>query len=563
MSVSRSSPTLLPARERAGHASRGRAERGFVALVIAAVLVLTTLPFIFAYTTAPPDRYFTGVMFNIPDHNQYFAWMRDLSRQPLAANRLTAEPNEPALFHLLWWAAGRAGAALGLEYGAVFGALRLLAVPLLLLSAYGFLRIAVPDTAQRRLAFALFAFAGGLGVVWVAVKYLRGLPDAPFPFDIYTAEPNSFLIALAFPHFAVALALVIAAIGLTLYAQRRRQLRYALAAGAVGALIGLQHAYDLLTIGAVLGLWWLLIWWRDRRFPAFLFRAGLIIAACSIPPAAYLSYLVLTDSTWGGKLAQFDNAGAWTPDPLHLPILLGVPLALALLAFRPRMLRSRDDAELLVAVWFLAHFVLAYLPLSFQIHLLLGWQVPLAVLAVRALVQTVWPWLRARAPRLAPLGVSLILGLCVVTNVYMLLWRFYDLSRYSQPYYLSQDEVAALRWLGANATGEDVVLGRLEINQHVPVWSDARAYLAHWAGTLDYFTKRDNADLATAATTPRERRRAILDEHGVTYVIVREMDSPRAAFAASAGPDLAPAYENGTVTIYRVLREPAQGSVAP
>lgn len=563
MSVRSSPPELLPARRQAASASAGRADGAFVALVIGLALLLTSLPFVFAYVSAPPDRHFTGVMFNIPDHNQYFAWMRDLSHQSLAANRLTAEPNEPALFHLLWWAAGRAGALLGLEYAAVFGALRLVAVPLLLLSAYGFFHIAVPAAAERRLAFLLFAFAGGIGVLWVGVKYLLGLADAPFPFDIYTAEANSFLIALAFPHFAVALALVIAVVGLTLYAQQRRQLRYAVAAGVCGALIGLQHAYDLLTVGAVLALWSLLIWRRDGRFPIFLLKAGLIIGAFAIPPAAYLSHLVLTDSTWGGKLAQFDNAGAWTPNLLHLPILLGVPLFLALLAFRPHMLRSRDDAELLVAVWFLAHFVLAYLPLSFQIHLLLGWQVPIAILAARALLGTVWPWLRGRRPRLAPAAMALILGLCVVTNGYLLLWRFYDLSRHSQPYYLSQDEVAALRWLGAHTTGQDVVLGRLEINQHVPVWSDAHAYLAHWAGTLDYFTKRANADRAVDPATPDAERRAILDEHGVTYVIVREADSPREAFEAGIGPWLTPVFENESVSIYRVVRDTLRASAGP
>ena len=526
--------------------------RRFCAVVVVIVLILTSLPFIFAYTTVPTTRHFTGVMYNIPDHNQYFAWMRDLSHQNLAANRLTPEPNEPALFHLLWWSAGRVGTLLGLEYAAVFGALRVIATIAFLASAYGFLRIAVSRPVQQRLAFLIFAFGGGLGVVWIAVKYAQDLPEAPFPFDIYTSEPNSFFIALAFPHFGMALALIIALIGLTLYAQQRQQLRYAALAGVVGALIGLQHAYDLLTVGAVLGLWWLLIWWRDRRFPAFLFKAGLIIAAFAFPPAAYLSYLVLTDSTWGGKLAQFDNAGAWTPGPLHLPILLGVPLLLALIALRPRMLRSRNDAELLVAVWFLVHFILAYLPLSFQIHLLLGWQMPIAVLAARAIHDIIWPWLRVHVPRLAWPALAIVLGLCMVTNVYIFFWRFYDLSRYSQPYFLSQDEVAALRWLGTHTTGQDVVLGVLEINQHVPVWSDARAYVAHWAGTLDFFTKQKNAERAVNPATPQEERRRLLNEFTVTYVIVREQDSPRLAFAASASSDLAPVYENATVTIYRV-----------
>lgn len=546
--------------ERSGLAADERVETpggdwAYVAALLALALVLSTVPTLYAYLSTPPDRYFTGVVFNIPDHNQYFAWMRDLAQQNLAPNRLTSEPNEPALFHLLWWVAGRTGAALGATPGAVFGGLRVVALVSMLAAAFVFMRIAVPDRAQRRLAMLLFAFAGGLGAGWIVVKYLLDLPDAPFPFDIYTSEPNSFFIGLAFPHFGIALALLIGMIGLTLYAQQRQQLRYAVGAGLVGTLIGLQHAYDLLTIYTVLGLFGVCIWWRDRRFPMFLAKAAAVIAALTIPPAAYLSYLVLTDATWGGKLAQFDNAGAWTPNPLHLPILLGAPFFLALLAFRPRMLRSRSDAEILVAVWFLAHFVLAYLPVSFQIHLLLGWQVPITILAALALRRIVGPWLKARAPRLAVPALVGVFALCFVTSGYLLVWRVVDLGRHSAPYFLTQDEVAALRWLEQQTTGDDVVLGLLEINQHVPVWTDARAFLAHWAGTLDYYTKVELAAAVVDPATSPAVRQEVLRQHGVTYVIVRDADASRAAFAAAAGPGLALAYENATVAIYQVRRD--------
>ncbi|MFV9505146.1 MAG: hypothetical protein AB4911_11340 [Oscillochloridaceae bacterium umkhey_bin13] len=526
-------------------------EWSFAALVIALVLVITALPPLFAYLTAPSDRVFTGVIFNIPDHNQYFAWMRDLSSANLAPNRLTAEPNEPALFHLLWWTAGRVGAWFGLSVGAIFGILRVLGAAVLLVTAYAFLRVTVADLAQRRLAFVIFAFGGGLGIVWVVVKYLLGLPDAPFPFDIYTSEPNSFFLALAFPHFAIALALVIAMIGLTFVAHQRQQLRYAVAAGLIGTLIGLQHAYDLLTVATILSGFTLLIWWRDRRFPVFLLKAGMLIAIFTIPPGAYLSYLVLTDATWGGKLAQFDNAGAWTPGPLHLPILLGVPFLLAILAFRPRMLQSRSDAEILIAVWFLSHFGLVYLPLKFQIHLLLGWQVPIAILAAAALLKLVGPWTRTRWGRRSEQFVLAgLLGLAIITNGYLVAWRIIDLGRYAAPYYLSKNEAAALTWLEQHTTRADVVLGELEINQHVPAWTDARAFLAHWAGTLDYFAKLDAVQLVLDPAIPEAERQAVLDQFGVTYLIVREQDVALDALAVAA-PSLRPVFSQGEVTIFR------------
>jgi hypothetical protein len=528
-------------------------ELALFGLIVLVALALTSIPFVYAVAGAPADRQFAGVMFNIPDHMQYFAWMRDLTRDNLAPSRLSAEPNDPAFFNLLWWSAGRLGAAAGLDYAGTFGALRIVALLSLLAAAYGFLRLAVADATQRLLALTIFAFGGGLGIIWVAVKYLARLEDAPFPFDIYTSEPNSFFIMLAFPHFGIALALIIAMIGCFLLALQRRQYRYAVASGVVGLVLGLQHAYDLVTIYAVLGTSGLLIWRRDRKFPTFVFFCGLIIAAISVPAPAYLSALVLTDPTWGQKLSQFDNAGAWTPWPLNLLVLMGIPLLLALIGFRPRMLQSRNDAELLIGAWFLLHFVLIYLPVKFQIHLLLGWQMPIAILGSAALLTRVLPWARQRMPALARPLVAGMLGLAIVTNAYILIWRVYDLSRHEMPYYLTSGEVAALRWLEAHTTRDDVVLAKLELGQFVPVWTDARSFLAHWAGTLRYFDKRNMADAVLDPATAPAARQAILTEYGVTYVIARDADAPATALATAAAGQLEPAFVQGGVTVFRVV----------
>ena len=78
-------------------------------------------------------------------------------------------------------------------------------------------------------------------------------------------------------------------------------------------LLGLQHTYDLLTVYLVLGLFGALLWARDRRFPTFFLYCGLIVAGLSAPPALYMFLLVKLSPIWGAVLAQFDNAGVFTP----------------------------------------------------------------------------------------------------------------------------------------------------------------------------------------------------------------------------------------------------------
>lgn len=528
------------------------AEWRFYGVVILGLMLVIWAPIVFAFVTAPPDRQFMGVIDGVPDHNQYFAWLRSFTHSNLAANRLTPEANEPAFFNLLWWTTARFSVITGVSYITAYTILRLVAILSLLASLLIFLPLINDQPRQRQIAFWLICTSGGLGVIWIIVKYAAGLPEAPFPISIYTVEPNTLMIMQAFPHFTMALALIIAIFSLMLLAWRTNQSRYAVAAGIVGAVLALQHAYDLLIVYSALGLFGLLIWWRDRQFPVVLFKQGVILAIFSAPGALYLAYLVANEPTWGRKLEQFDNAGVFTPNPLLLIILLGVPLLLAFAGLRKRMFFSRDDREILLVSWFVVHFGLMYLPLKFQIHMLLGLQIPMMLLAAKYIDEHLIPVLRQRGKWVLNIGLVAVFGLSIITSVYIQGWRFVYLARYEQPHYLTNDEIAALQWLQQRTTGNDVVLADIEFGQFVPVWSDARAYIAHWAGTLDFYTKRDNSRIVLDPATSAMQRRQLLDEFQVSYVVMRDRDGNRSELTRESADTLEPVYENATVSIYRV-----------
>jgi hypothetical protein len=528
------------------------AEWRFYGIVILGLMLVIWAPIVFAFVTAPPDRQFMGVVDGVPDHNQYFAWLRSFMHSDLAANRLTPEANEPAFFNLLWWTTARFSVITGVSYITAYTILRLVAILSLLASLLIFLPLINDQPRQRQIAFWLICTSGGLGVIWIIVKYAAGLPEAPFPISIYTVEPNTLMIMQAFPHFTMALALIIAIFSLMLMAWRTEQSRYAVAAGIVGAVLALQHAYDLLIVYSALGLFGLLIWWRDRRFPVVLFKQGVILAIFSAPGALYLAYLVANEPTWGRKLEQFDNAGVFTPNPLLLIILLGVPLLLAFAGLRKRMFFSRDDREIFLVSWFVVHFGLMYLPLKFQIHMLLGLQIPMMLLAAKYIDEHLTPLLRQRGKWALTIGLITVFGLSIITSVYIQGWRFVYLARYEQPHYLTNDEIAALQWLQQQTTGNDVVLADIEFGQFVPVWSDARAYIAHWAGTLDFYTKRDNSRIVLDPATSATQRRQLLNEFQVSYVVMRDRDGNRSELTRQSADTLEPVYENATVSIYRV-----------
>lgn len=541
-----------------------RREWLYVGIVIAIILAITSLPYVFAYASASADRHFMGVMANVSDHFQYFSWMRESRTNILVSNQLTPEYSAPLLFNLLWWTLGRIEALTGLDYALLYQIMRLLAGAFVTAAIFFFCSLVFDNRGKRWTAFLTALLGAGIG--WVLVIYSQLTQpngDLVLPLTVQVSEPNTFYTILAFPHFAIATGLIAVIFGLVLLGQRTQNIRYAWTAAAVSLLLSLQHAYDMFTIYGVIGVYFLFLWLRDRRFPAYMFKLGIIVGLVSVWPALQAFLITTADDVWRGVLAQFDNAGAWTPNPLHLPILMGLGWLLAIWALDVRTpWSSRDDTHLLILAWFLSHFVLVYLPLNFQIHLLSGWQVVTGVLATIGLYKRVLPWLQRRfqntpPERLARYASMALVLVVVPTNLYLLAWRFVDLRRAENPYYLRTDEVAALDYLEGQVTGDDVVLASLDIGQFVPALTGARSFLGHWAQTLDFYGKRDSVAAFFNSATPDSERLTILRDYDVDYVIYSPQEAALGDYDPSTATFLDEVFANENVRVYAVQLEMA------
>ncbi len=529
-----------------------------VAAVILVVLVITGIPYLFAYQSAPADKHFMGVMVNIPDHFQYFSWMREAQTQILVPNQLTPEDSTPLLFNFLWWTLGRIEVLTGIDYAGLYQITRWLAGAFVMAATYFFCGIIFTDRVKRWTAFLVATIGGGLGWLLVVEKTLLRLPDVNSPFALYTSEPNTFFNILAFPHFSIAAGLIAIIFGLVLLGQRSQNMRYAWLAAAVSLLLSVQHAYDMFIIYPVIGLYALFIWIRDRKFPMYLFKFGVIVVLISMWPALQAFYITQADPVWRGVLEQFSNAGAFTPAPWLLPILMGIPLLLALWALDIRTpWRDRDDTHLFVMAWFLAHFPLIYIPLDFQIHMLSGWQIITAVLATIGIYTRVVPllqrWFKNRSPqqlaRWAAVGFVLLV---VPVNIYLIGWRFIDLRRADYPFYAPTENIAALDYLETQVASNDVVLSSLDMGQYIPALTGARSFLGHWAQTLHFFEKGDLVKQFFTESTPDSEREAILREYSVDYVLYTERERELGTFDPAGAAYLEEVYRNDNAVVYAV-----------
>ena len=538
-------------------------ERRFVIVVTIFVLVVTSLPYVYGYISAPPDRQFMGLVYNVPDHAQYFTWYRDFQTNSLIPNRMTPESTVPLFFNLLWWVLARIGFYTGLSYIQVFLIFRLVAATAFLFMLYYFCSLFLYQIWERRIAFLMITFASGLGWILVVLKYTVMEGELLFPLDVYKAGTNTFLSMMAFPHFTIANALILIVFASILIGYERHQLRYALVASTTAAILGWQHVYDLITIYGVLGIFFALETLRIRAIPWYLLKAGLILGLFSVWTPLYALYLTNFDPNWREVLGQFGNAGVFTADPFHLIILLGLPLLVAVLTFDGfTPLTERARPELFIKTWFLTSFILGYLPVGYQVHLTNLWQVPVGVLATIGLCRRITPyltevfsrwtrrfWSRDQAQRLVVIGFLMLASL---TSVYLWLWRFVDLARHNYPYYLHKEEIAALDWLEANAEPDDVVLSSLTIGQYVPVFTDAHAFLAHWAETLDFFGKSNMVEEFFAGETDDARRQHILRQYSVDYVFHGPPERELGDYDPATTPWLTLTFSVPQVDVYRV-----------
>jgi hypothetical protein len=539
-----------------------KSEWGFVFIVLVIILVITSLPYVYGYLSTPSDKKFMGIMLDVPDHVQYFSWMRELATANLAANKLTPEPNRPVFFNLLWWGLGHLGNVLGWGYPALYQLLRVVAAVCFFPLGYVFCTWFFEDGWQRKIAFLTICLTSGLGWILVVLKYTLTKGELLFPLDVFVAEGNTFLGTLGYPHFIAAL-LYGFVFYLVLRGEQVKNYWYAIAAGFFAQFMGWQHAYDLIIVYGVLGTYGVLKLIRDRKIPTYLLVSGVIIFGISCWPAIYSFMLTSLDPLWKQVLAQFANAGVYTPNLLHLPILLGITFILALItAIRDHPFRAGGlpDYSIFITGWFWVSFVLIYLPVDYQIHMLNGWQIPISLLAVKGLFEWIIPFFekKLKAPTKprrwnAEIAIPVLFLISIsLTNIYLWAWRFFDLSRHDYPFYLYRDEVSGLDWLDKQGSESDVVIGSLDIGQYVPVITGKPSFLAHWAQTVDFHEKANLVQQFYSDQPDEEMRKNIIKEFGIKYIFYGPAEKTLGDFDPSIVNYLTRVFDSPQVEIYQV-----------
>lgn len=502
-------------------------------LFAAAVMIVTTIPYLAGWIAQDDDWQFGGSLFGADDGYSYLAKMRLGARGDwLFTVRYTSEPHDGALLflpyillgHLTGLVVASQGADLTPALAVTFHVARIVCGFGLLLVSFRFAAEFLRRPHTRRLALVLIALGGGLG--WLLALAGQGHLFGSLPVDFYIPEGYSFLILFGLPHLALARSGLLGGFVLLFAALRepepRRWLPRAALAGLCWAVMGLCVPFYVAVLYALLGGWGLAAWIKLRRFPWALFwRAG-IGAAVALPVLLYSALVFATNDV----LAEWSGQNLLpSPHVLHAVfgyVVLAIPALWGLRWAWRRGARTADLRYLLLASWVILAPVLAYLPVNVQRRLAEGVIVPLAILAVAGLR------LMSRQRRRRVLARNVVLALALPTALLLWLGGLVSALNPDRPLFRPRAEIAALDRLDAIATRDAVVLSSKETGNVLPAYTDLIAYVGHGPETIDSGRKERQAEDFFAGTLNADERRALLDAVDVVFYGPLEIPEGRA-----------------------------------
>jgi hypothetical protein len=502
----------------------GRAEINIVAGIIFVVILLTTVPYLLAYSVSST---FVGQIYNIVDFSVYMSWTRQAADGHFGTlNLFTTVKQHGYLFNVLFLVMGNVVRVTGLPIPIVFQIFRIGGAVVLLLVAYLLCRTVYPESINARLtAFALIALSSGFGFTywpkWANINY----PNMPV--DTWQPEAFTFLSIYTTVLFVVATTFILTAFYNLIRGELTGNYKYAVYAGLCGLALGNIHSYDVLHIAAAWGFYLVAATVIEKKFNRDRWLRAFLAGALTLPSTVYQFWVFLHEPVFHAR------ANTPTLSPILLYYVLGygfvffLALAAVILIATKRQafidFFSNKQVMLWIASWAVAGLTIIYLPVQFQRKMAMGEHVPLCILAggAAAYIAT------GVRQKLRPILLSLLVVATFPTNALFLARDYHHIEyntseiQQAEPF-LTDPQVDVLKWLRRNTKPGQAVLAfppMGAIGQFVPGYCDRPVWVGHWSETPNYAQKSAELLEMCYQSTPENVRHLFIVSTGVRYLV--------------------------------------------
>jgi len=476
-----------------------------VLLIGLVVVLMITVPYVYASWASQEDTVFGGFLFNPIDGNSYLAKMRQgymgswKFKLPYAL-----EPGEGEFIFLFYIFLGQVGKWLGAQLILVFHLVRIGGSLFMLWALALFWKHTLADEQKRFLAFLISALGSGAG--WL------GLTWGLFTMDFWVAEAYPFLSAYSSPHFVIGLGLILLLLN--------RELPLNPAVGLVLSIVlGIIQPFGLaaaLTVRTVQDFFFFLsdptlkintILTSRRLQVTFLAGfAGLLILAYQYAVIGLHPVL---------RLWQLQNQ---TPSPPLWDILVGLS-PWVMLALVPLFSGVISKGEKDLFIWAFTAAGLAFIPWDLQRRFLTGIMIPLAGLGAVGLVQ-ISRKLNFRKTAAVILAVLLMLP----TNLIILASGIGAAGRNDPQIYLLESDRQALEWLERKKGPASLVLANPRMGLYIPAYTGMRVFYGHPFETPNAAQRQDQIAHIFTGNIGQNYLEDLIINSGVDYILVSGRD---------------------------------------
>ncbi|MFZ4781746.1 MAG: hypothetical protein ACOYLC_05485 [Armatimonadaceae bacterium] len=526
-------------------------------------MLLSSLPYLFAAVSTPSGHVYTWMLHNIDDSAVYLSWMKQVAQgQFFQENRFCIEPQKSVLFNIWFLVLGLLSKVTGGPLAYHLG--RLVGVGGLVFAIARLGQSIFKDAKHQRLAIVFTCLASGFGYLFGGFSTARGFTGQPI--DLFQPEISVFQVSVYSPLFAPALALIVVAVTSWIRAESSHSTKDAIVAGIATALLGNIHSYDVLHVMLAVICIRVTSDVIQKRFHVHAWLLAIGAGVIALPTTAWVFYATRVDPLFAARADTDTRTVA-----IHWVLIgFGVALPLAIVAV-VNAIKARDLPKLYLAAWFVGALLSSQLPFAFQRKMLMGAQIPLAMLAVAGLLH-VAKKLSGDFPKIL-IGTAVLLAL--PTNVFWVQDAMSKLpanagSTQMRPY-LTTSENDALKWLGRNGKATDAVLVAPDPTSHlrfpgvalmphlsvyVPAIAGLTVFDGHWSETINYGAKITSTVRFFDASTSDDVRREILLQNRIRYVLYlnKLADGPladatgTALLKADGSPQYIPVrWSNGTL----------------
>jgi len=218
-------------------------------------------------------------------------------------------------------------------------------------------------------------------------------------------------------------------------------------------------------------------------------RDYLILFVFTIPMVLYDYYIVSTDKRYTEGIATFLSQPVYTLIPAYGLLLL---LAIAGVYFT---WKNKFQLNYFPIIWLFSTIIQIYFPIKiipFQIQLIMGIQVPMAILAIYGLYCLIEKAIGKEVPAAIAVGAFIVVLISSgFTNARTYAEILQEINRQRMPIYLEQPIVDGLNWLNKNAKETDVVISTPIISSYIPVFASTRIYSSDYQAPTPDFPEKE------------------------------------------------------------------------